>query len=108
MEYLLECEFNLLIYGVGSKKQLVNNFAERIEMPKIIVNGYHAATTIKAVLNAITNYIKSYIYPQKNRKTFHSQQEQIEDIKKVMNKLKDVPGYEETYLLVVIHSLDIG
>lgn len=72
MEYFLECEFNLLIYGVGSKRQIINDFTLRIEMHKIIVNGYHAATTIRAVLNEITKFISDTVYPQKNRKMFHS------------------------------------
>jgi hypothetical protein len=72
MEYYLDCEFNLLIYGVGSKRKLINRFHDRIAMPKFVVNGYHAGTTIKAVLNQTTEFINEVVCSKnkKNRKTF--------------------------------------
>ena len=53
MEYFLNCEFNLLIYGVGSKREVINKFAVRTDLPRIIVNGYHVGTSIKSLLNSI-------------------------------------------------------
>lgn len=40
--------------------------------------------------------------------TFFNQQEQIEEIRRVMNKLGDTPSLKGAYLLIVIHSLDMG
>lgn len=61
LEFYLDCEFNLLVYGVGSKRKTLNRFAERVVMPQIIVNGYHAATTIKSVLNKISEFIEELL-----------------------------------------------
>lgn len=76
-------------------------------MPKMVVNGYHVGTTIKTVLNSVTRFIDGLFNIQKkNKRTFHSQSEQIDDIKKHMNKLDEVE--EGLYLMIVIHSLDMG
>lgn len=30
LEYFMDCEFNLLVFGVGSKRKTINDFAERL------------------------------------------------------------------------------
>lgn len=55
--YMSLCHhFNLLCYGFGSKKLLLNQFARDwlTDAPVIVFNGYAAGAHVKSVLNAIT------------------------------------------------------
>jgi hypothetical protein len=64
MDYYISCGFNLLVFGVGSKRDAINNFAKNrigARMPKLIVNGYHVGTTIKSVLNNLINFINHVV-----------------------------------------------
>lgn len=106
MEYFLDCEFNLLIYGVGSKREQLNDFLTNLSLPIMVVNGYHVGTTIKTVLNSVSKFINQ-LYKKANRPKFQSQSEQIDEIKKHMNKLEEI-DMGNVYLLIVIHSLDMG
>lgn len=74
MEYFMDCEFNLLVFGVGSKRKMINNFVNTIQMPKIVVNGYHVATTIRTVLNSVTRFQES-CFNKANKRKFHNQSE---------------------------------
>lgn len=57
MEYFIHCEFNLLVFGVGSKIETMNTFVNTLSLPYLVVNGYHSGTTIKSVINSIANFI---------------------------------------------------
>lgn len=61
MEYYINCDFNLLVYGVGSKLDPINNFTLRMNLPFVIVNGFHTGTTIKSVLNSIQNFVDGMV-----------------------------------------------
>jgi hypothetical protein len=81
--------------------------------PWISINGFHVGTTIKTVLNAVTRFISDVIYSktQKNKRAFHNLSEQLDSIRKVMNKLGKAEGTEDwknKYLLIAIHSFDMG
>lgn len=107
MEHYLECGFNLLVYGVGSKRDILQKFCQdRVHMPKMIVNGYHSGTTIKSILNSITKFMNQTIFRKKNEKKYKSQAEQIDDIKKYMNRFDE--AHKNMYLVIVIHSFDMG
>lgn len=45
--------YNLMIYGLGSKRELINNFIESWDTgyPIIIANGFNSATNFKDILN---------------------------------------------------------
>jgi hypothetical protein len=64
MRYFLESGFNLLIYGIGSKRNIMNEFAHNIYNsgePVLVVNGYHSATNIRTIINSISKFIKEHI-----------------------------------------------
>jgi len=64
MDYYISCGFNLLVFGVGSKRDAINNFAKNrigARMPKLVVNGYHVGTTIKSVLKIIIKFINEVV-----------------------------------------------
>jgi uncharacterized membrane protein len=53
MKYYLDCGFNLLVYGVGSKRNILNYFASSLLANDhvLIINGFHSAANIKLILN---------------------------------------------------------
>lgn len=56
-QWMLELEqgFNLLLFGAGSKRDLVTSFLDAWapDLPVVVVNGYNPATTFKDVLNLL-------------------------------------------------------
>ena len=57
LTYYLDSGFNLLIYGVGSKFRLINQFVrEKIQSggdPILQVQGYHSGTNLIVILQSI-------------------------------------------------------
>ena len=64
MKYMLDCGFNLLVYGYGSKRELINFFHQRQldDMETIIFNGYHSALTIRTIIEKITFWFWGIIW----------------------------------------------
>lgn len=58
MKHYLNCGFNLLIYGVGSKRDFINNFAQTCLSgePLLYVNGFHSGANMKAITNPMVNF----------------------------------------------------
>jgi len=58
MKHYINCGFNLLLYGVGSKRNFLNYFAlsQLHNEPKVVINGFHSATSIKCVTNPLLNF----------------------------------------------------
>lgn len=55
---LCEGHFSILLYGLGSKKSLLQQFNQYLcgrKWPAIFINGYFPSLLIKDVLDAITN-----------------------------------------------------
>ena len=54
---LLEENFNLLLYGLGSKRQLLHEFhlQQLSKENVVVVNGFFPSLTLKQILNSITN-----------------------------------------------------
>jgi hypothetical protein len=64
MSFYFEIGFNLLLYGVGSKKDFTKEFVLMkvgTDHLKMVVNGYHPGSNFKMVLNQITSYFNSQI-----------------------------------------------
>lgn len=65
MMFYLECEMSLLIYGVGSKRKLVQEFlsdyVHENEYPIVLVRGYHSGLMPKTILLDIADYIRETI-----------------------------------------------
>ena len=58
IKHYLGCNFNILLYGVGSKRAFLNEFTINMlaGQPRHVVNGYHSACSIKSVTNPMLNF----------------------------------------------------
>ncbi|XP_042332728.1 origin recognition complex subunit 2 isoform X2 [Sceloporus undulatus] len=92
----LHLGFNIVLYGLGSKKDLLENF--RIALLQnsvhIVVNGFFPSITVKSILNSITEEVLDYMG------SFRSPQDQLDLI---MKRFKEDPSLE---LYLLIHNLD--
>lgn len=108
LKYYLDCGFNLLVYGVGSKRKILNLFASsKLENePCLIINGFHSAASIKTILNCLNNYIYKHVEKETGtQKVQGSLHDQCEKVKRVFKSMKD-NGEHKVYVL--IHSMDTG
>lgn len=95
MKFMLDCGFNLCVYGVGSKYCLLNLFAQKFLATSqyvIIENGYHTGSNMKKVVEDIKNWFAKVIYKNQlqAREIFprsQSMHEQIMSLKREFNKL---------------------
>lgn len=66
MKYMLDCGFNLLIYGVGSKIDIINLFVQKKLQKKMVFwfNGFndHLKSNFKTLVNEIIKYFKDGIF----------------------------------------------
>ncbi|XP_003227394.2 origin recognition complex subunit 2 [Anolis carolinensis] len=92
----LHLGFNILLYGLGSKRDLLENF--RISLLRdsvhIVVNGFFPNVNVKSILNSITEEVLD------DKSTFRSSQDQLD---MVMKRFKEDPSLE---LYLLIHNLD--
>ncbi|KAF9919627.1 Origin recognition complex subunit 2 [Linnemannia zychae] len=90
--------FNLLIYGYGSKRQLLTQFATSMltDAPLIIVNGYFPTVTIKEILDKISSTALSYSGPT------GTLQEQVAFIRAYFAQ----PDRAISKLYLLIHNID--
>ncbi|ELU00612.1 hypothetical protein CAPTEDRAFT_126602, partial [Capitella teleta] len=95
--YLLCSGFNLLLYGVGSKRNLLEDFRLTLlkDLTHVVVNGYFPSLTIKSVLNHITEEILEH------SGGFQSALDQSAFIKR-----KLIKGLSHLNVFVVIHNID--
>ncbi|XP_014203762.1 origin recognition complex subunit 2 [Copidosoma floridanum] len=92
---IMEEGFNILLYGFGSKRSLINDFFKEIipDEPTLIINGFFPNLTIKEILDDI-------IVELLGLNTAPSQNECYDIIKRTMNSYPN----ERIYLL--IHNID--
>ncbi|XP_015264161.1 PREDICTED: origin recognition complex subunit 2 [Gekko japonicus] len=92
----LHLGFNIVLYGLGSKKNLLENFRTSLlqDSVHLVVNGFFPSITVKSILNSITEEVLDHTG------TFRSPQDQLDWIVK---RFKEDPS-SELYLL--IHNLD--
>jgi hypothetical protein len=64
MKYMLDCGFNLMVYGVGSRYKLLNLFFQKhlSKYPVIQFNGYLGTCNMKNVIKELWNYIHKDIF----------------------------------------------
>ncbi|KAF9971702.1 Origin recognition complex subunit 2 [Actinomortierella ambigua] len=91
--------FNLLFYGYGSKRQLINRFAMTFltDAPVIIVNGFFPTVTVKEILTRITAGALRYTGPtgslQEQTAFIHTYFQQPDrPVKKVYLVLHNIDG----------------
>lgn len=87
--------FNILVYGLGSKRYLLDEFRTRYLDGKnvIVVNGYFPGLTIKEIFNSITDGVLEH------SGTFVNTVEQLEFIEQEFSSTR-VEAY------VIIHNMD--
>ncbi|XP_069839444.1 origin recognition complex subunit 2 [Dendropsophus ebraccatus] len=92
----LHLGFNIVLFGLGSKRNLIENFRTTLlqDSLHIVINGFFPSITIKSILNAITE--EALGHPG----TFRSPLDQINFI---VEKFKEESTLE---LYLLIHNLD--
>ncbi|KAJ7324444.1 hypothetical protein JRQ81_017464 [Phrynocephalus forsythii] len=92
----LHLGFNIVLYGLGSKRDLLEDF--RISLLQnsihIVINGFFPNITVKSILNSVTEEVLDHAG------AFRSPQDQLDWI---MKKFRDDPHLE---LYLLIHNLD--
>ncbi|XP_070174874.1 origin recognition complex subunit 2-like isoform X2 [Littorina saxatilis] len=88
--------FNILLYGLGSKRDLLEQFRKQhlSHFSHLVVNGYFPSLTIKQILTSITEDIVGH------QGSFRSPLDQVEFIKQHFENQE----YEDFYL--VVHNID--
>lgn len=102
-KYYYECGFNLMIFGVGSKRNLINTFVSTfIEDPKLVINGFHSGVTIKSIITPLSKFVQKVT----GTRIPNAMHDAIEELKRILNKLPEDIGFEK--VCIVIHSMDAG
>ncbi|XP_058832709.1 origin recognition complex subunit 2 [Topomyia yanbarensis] len=94
--FLMNEGFNILLYGLGSKRNLLQAFHRKVlaNQPVIVINGFFPTLTVKDVLDAITGDILDLNVHSGN---FH----ELVDI------IEEEYGYlPDTHLFLIVHNLD--
>jgi len=114
-EFELNQGFNLLLYGYGSKRNLLMQFAKRIyRSPRnlVVVNGYVPTLTIKDVLTTVA---KAIIGPDHTIRLGSNPNDTLDTILSILDThtSEDQETEEEeeeytpiTHLTILIHNLD--
>ncbi|XP_037956271.1 origin recognition complex subunit 2-like [Teleopsis dalmanni] len=94
--YILNEGFNLLIYGLGSKLQLLQSFHRDIlaQQTVLVINGFFPSLTLKDILDSITCQILDAGISSSNP---HEAVDMIEE------EFSLIP---ETHLYIIVHNLD--
>ncbi|KAL7854630.1 hypothetical protein SRHO_G00168200 [Serrasalmus rhombeus] len=92
----LHMGFNILLYGLGSKKLLLEKFRTTIlsDSVHMVVNGFFPSITLKSILNAITGEMLEH------EGTFRTPMDQIDFIVKTLKKDPD------NHIYLIIHNID--
>uniref|UniRef100_A0A669DA46 Origin recognition complex subunit 2 n=2 Tax=Oreochromis niloticus TaxID=8128 RepID=A0A669DA46_ORENI len=92
----LQLGFSVLVYGLGSKKALLEDFRECHLSQEIhlVVNGFFPSITLKSILNALTCEVLDH------QGTFRTPSDQIQFIS---HTLKDSP---DLHVYLLIHNID--
>jgi len=110
MKHYLNCGLNLLIYGVGSKRGMVNFFVQKhlTNDPRLIVNGFHSATSMKSITNPTLNFAVKHLNADKKKARGNmTTHDQVDEIKRIFGKVKFGELNFSKYH-IVIHSMDCG
>lgn len=92
----LQMGFNILLYGLGSKKFLLEKFRTTMlsDSVHLVVNGFFPSITLKSILNAITGEMLEH------DGSFRTPMDQIDFIVKT---LKNDP---DSHYYLIIHNID--
>jgi origin recognition complex subunit 2 len=97
----LRNDFNILLYGIGSKKELVHKFAKEwlTDGPVVVVNGYFPGVSLKHVLTKIIHDVLQY---SDTSMSWRDTNQQLEFISRVLRS----PASFVKHLYVVVHNID--
>uniref|UniRef100_UPI0037E8302D origin recognition complex subunit 2 n=1 Tax=Semicossyphus pulcher TaxID=241346 RepID=UPI0037E8302D len=92
----LQLGFSVLVYGLGSKKSLLEDFrvSYLAEEFHLVVNGFFPSITLKSILNALTGEVLEH------QGSFRTPSDQIQFITQT---LKDSP---DLHVYLLIHNID--
>ncbi|XP_070364462.1 origin recognition complex subunit 2 isoform X2 [Equus asinus] len=92
----LHLGFNIVLYGLGSKRDLLERFRTSMlqDSVHVVINGFFPGISVKSILNSITQEVLDHTG------TFHSVLDQLDWI---TNKFKEDSSLE---LFLLIHNLD--
>ncbi|XP_068604709.1 origin recognition complex subunit 2 [Brachionichthys hirsutus] len=92
----LQLGFNVLVYGLGSKRALLGDFraSHLAQEVHVVVNGFFPSITLKAILNALTCEVLEH------QGSFRTPSDQIQFITRT---LEDSP---ELHVYLMIHNID--
>ncbi|GAA6222425.1 origin recognition complex subunit 2 [Lates japonicus] len=92
----LQLGFSVLVYGLGSKKALLEDFrmSHLAEEIHLVVNGFFPSITLKSILNALTCEVLEH------QGSFRTPSDQIQFITQT---LKDSP---DLHVYLLIHNID--
>ena len=92
MKFYLDCDFNLFLYGVGTKKNFLNSFVLsqlKEEHVGCVINGYHSGTTIKAVVREMEKFVKEKLLGRKAMDRNQTTQDTFEFVKRIFNEVTE-------------------
>lgn len=94
--YILNEGYNLLLYGLGSKRQLLQSFHRSVlsQQTVLVINGFFPSLTLKDILDSITNDILDAGVSPANP---HEAADMIEE------EFALIP---QTHLFLIVHNLD--
>lgn len=105
--FQLSCGFGLLMYGFGSKKKLLEDFAstELRDGAAVVVNGYLSNVNIKHVVHTVVNAV------WEARKKGKPSNKVKQDAPASSNSLVDLLEFltdddDSTHIYVVVHNID--
>ncbi|XP_054799309.1 origin of replication complex subunit 2 [Prosopis cineraria] len=106
--FALRCDFSLLMYGFGSKKAMLEDFASTAlaEHSVVVINGYLPAINLKQVVIALAEVLSDQV--KTKQKVFRSEQpfssQSIEDLLAFLDGAETEE--EDCFVCVVIHNID--
>uniref|UniRef100_A0A3P9M0R6 Origin recognition complex subunit 2 n=1 Tax=Oryzias latipes TaxID=8090 RepID=A0A3P9M0R6_ORYLA len=92
----LQLGFSVLVYGLGSKKALLEDFrtSHLAHEIHLVVNGFFPSITLKTILNAITSEVLE------DQGSFRTPSDQIQFISQILKERPDL------HLYLLIHNID--
>ena len=112
MRHYMNCGFNLLVYGVGSKRKFLNLFAMKNlnNEPTLIINGFHSAATMKSITNPMLGFAGRKKLKNADKQSTRSTQsiyDQVDQIKRLFSGFSSIESNHVNFN-IVIHSMDAG
>ncbi|CAN1769780.1 Origin of replication complex subunit 2 [Linum perenne] len=109
---MLRSGFGLLMYGFGSKKALIEDFASTAltEYSVVVINGYVQSINLKQVMVAIAEVwldqvkAKKRNSPSKVNQSFNSRS--VDDILSFLDEQEDAGDDDRYFVCVIVHNID--